>query len=81
MLDFDEHIVNLLIGLVHLRLFEFEIDDESPVKNDRQFIMRISDRVPHREYFSMSYRGPYYKRVGGELVICDRTECPWLEFE
>jgi len=79
MKDLDEYIVNLLAGLVHLRIFE--LDGQSPIENIHQFIMKISDRVPHLEYFSMSYRGPYYKRVGGELVICDRTECPWLEFE
>jgi hypothetical protein len=76
MLDFDEHIVNLLAGLVHLRIFEFEIDDESPVKNDRQFIMKISDRVPHLEYFWMTPLDHYYKRVGGELVICDEMKYP-----
>jgi hypothetical protein len=54
--------------------------------------MKVSDRVPHLEYFSMPHLeyfsmhhleylsmpnlNCYYKRVGGELVICDRTEFP-----
>jgi hypothetical protein len=36
--------------------------------------MKVSDRVPHLEYFSMPRFKHFYKRVGGELVICDRSE-------
>ena len=38
--------------------------------------MKASDRAPHLEYASMPGLDRYYKRVGGELVICDRSECP-----
>jgi hypothetical protein len=38
--------------------------------------MKASDRVPRLEYFSIPYFNLYYKRVGGELVICDRDEYP-----
>jgi hypothetical protein len=76
MLDFDEHIVNLLTGLVHLRVFGFDIYEEKFLKDVNQFIMKVSDRVPHLEYFSMPLIGHYYKRVGGELVICDEMEHP-----
>jgi hypothetical protein len=39
-------------------------------------MMKVSDRVPHLEYFSMQRFKRYYKRVLGELVICDWTEFP-----
>ena len=74
MLDVDEYIVNLIAGLVHLRVFCFEISGERPFKDVHQFIMKISDRVPHLEYFSMPSIGHHYKRVGGKLVICDEFE-------
>jgi hypothetical protein len=77
MLDFDEHIVNLLAGLVHLRIFVFDTIEERSLWG--QFILKISDRVPHLEYFSMPLRDNHYKRVGGELVICDSTERPMFE--
>jgi hypothetical protein len=76
MLDVDEYIVNLLAGLVHLRIFDFEIDKECPIKDVNQFVMKVSDRVPHLKYFSMPYLKHHYKRVGGELVVCDKTERP-----
>ena len=76
MLDVDEYIVNLLAGLVHLRFFEFKIYEEWPLKDVHQFIMNVSDRVPHLEYFSMPGLKHHYKRVGRKLVICDSTECP-----
>jgi hypothetical protein len=71
--------MNLLAGLVHLRTFDFEIDEECPIKDVHQFVMKVSERVPHLEYFSMPYLDHHYKRVGGELVVCDDTERP--EFE
>jgi hypothetical protein len=77
MLDLDEYIVNLLAALVHLRIFE--IDEDCPIKDVRQFIMNVSDRVPHLEYFHISHLICYCKRVGGELVICDGTEHPRFE--
>ena len=76
MLDFDEYIVDLLAAFVHLRIFEFEFDDDYLINDGHQFIMKVSDRVPHLEYLSVSHLNHYYKRVGGELVICDRTEFP-----
>jgi hypothetical protein len=66
--------VNLLAGLVHPRIFEFDIDGEWPLRG--QFIKKVSDRVPRLEYFSMPHLNRRYKRVGGQLVICDSTECP-----
>jgi hypothetical protein len=76
MLGVDEYFVNLLAGLVHLRIFEFKFDDDFPTKDVLQFIMKVSDRVPHLEYLSMPHLDHYYKRVGGELVICDEMEHP-----
>ena len=76
MLDVDEYIVNLLAALVHLRIFEFNFGDDCPIKDRHRFIMKVSDLVPHLEYFHMPGIDHYYKRVGGKLVICDRTELP-----
>jgi hypothetical protein len=76
MLDVEEYIVNLLAALVHLRIFEFKFSDDCPIKDRHRFIMKVSDRVPHLEYFHMPDLYHYYKRVGGKLVICDRSECP-----
>jgi hypothetical protein len=72
----DEYIVNLLAALVHLRICEYKSDDDCPIKDGHRFIMEVSDRVPHLEYFSMPRLKCYYKRVGGELVICDLKEFP-----
>jgi hypothetical protein len=50
-----------------------------PMKDVHQFIVNVADRVPHLEYFSVPALKYYYKRVGGELVICDWTEIPRFE--
>jgi hypothetical protein len=76
MLDIDEYIVNLLAALVHLRIFTMLSSRDCPIKDVHQFIMKASDRAPHLEYVSMPCHNRYYKRVGGELVIHDRTEFP-----
>ena len=78
-MDVDEYIINLLAGLVHLRIFDFKIDEECPITDIHQFIAKVSDRVPHLKYFSMPFLDHHYKRVGGELVDCDETE--HLRFE
>jgi hypothetical protein len=69
----------MLAALVHLRIFEFILGGDCPMGDDHQFIMKVSDRVPHLEYFSMPRLRRYYKRVGGELVVCDRSEFPSLQ--
>jgi hypothetical protein len=76
MLGVDEYIVDLLAGLVHLRIFDFDIDEECPINDVHEFITKVSDRVPHLKYVTMPYLNRHYKRVGGELVVCDETECP-----
>jgi hypothetical protein len=39
------------------------------------FIVKISDRVPHLEYFTIDDIGiHYWKRVGKEWVVCDKAE-------
>jgi hypothetical protein len=85
MLGLDEYIINLLAGLVHLRIFVFEFSGDCLIKDVHQFIMKVSDRVPHLEYFHLEYFSmpgfdPYYKRVDGELVICDEIEHPRFGF-
>jgi hypothetical protein len=72
MLGVDEYLVNLLAAFVHLRIFSIH---DGTIKDDHPFIVKVSDRVPHLEYFSM-HPLDHYKRVGGKLVICDQTECP-----
>jgi hypothetical protein len=78
MLGVDEYIVNLLAAFVRLRIFSIHFSKDCTIKDGHPFIMRVSDRVPHLEYFSMPPLDHYYKRIGGKLVICDRTERPLL---
>ena len=72
----DEYIVNLLAALVHLRIFSIHFSRHCTIKDIHPFIMKVSDRAPHLEYFSIPHLKRYYKRVGRELVVCDRTEFP-----
>jgi hypothetical protein len=74
MLGVDEYMVNLLAALVHLRIFTMVSPRNFPIKDGHTFIIKASERVPHLEYFSLPHL--FYKRVGGELVTCDRTEFP-----
>jgi hypothetical protein len=81
MLDFDEHIGNLLAVLVLLRLFVFALDPDGdcPIKDVLAFVTKTSDRAPHLEYFAIWHEERYYwKRIGREWVICDETEFPSL---
>ena len=79
MLDFDEYIVDLLAVLVSLRLLAFEVDDQFPPEDDLAFITKASDRAPHLEYFAMWHKKDrFWKRIGGQWVICDETEFPPL---
>jgi hypothetical protein len=80
MLGDDEYIINLLTAFTHLRIFAFEFSEDGLIMDGRPFIMKAFDRVPHLEYISTSHPDRYYKRVGGELVICDKTECPLFMF-
>jgi hypothetical protein len=84
-LGVDEYLLNLLAALVHLRIFTIQfIDDfpvgDAPVKDADPFILKVSDRVPHLEYFSIPFFDNYYKRVGGRLVVCDEDEFPSFVF-
>jgi hypothetical protein len=78
----EGYIVDLLAALVHLRIFIIQLDEDdcrvedAPVKDAHPFILKISDRAPHLEYFSISPLNDYYKRVGGRLVVCDEEEFP-----
>jgi hypothetical protein len=76
MLGVDEYFVNLLAALVHLRIFIIQLNDDCPVKDAHPFILKVSDRAPHLEYFSIPPLNDYYKRVGGKLVVCDEEEFP-----
>jgi hypothetical protein len=77
MLDFDEHIGSLLAVLVSLRLFAFRVYGTSPIGNVLAFITKASDQAPHLEYFAMEHtKDPYWKRIGGQWVICDEMEFP-----
>ena len=74
----EENIVNLIAALDHLRIFTIRFLGWS-INDDHLFIMKVSDQVPHLEYFSIPPLNHYYKRVGGELVICDEMEHPGFE--
>jgi hypothetical protein len=76
MLDDSEYFINLLAALVHLRIFTIQLDDDCPVEDAHPFILKVSDRVHHLEYFSIPRPDNYYKRVGGKLVVCDKNEFP-----
>jgi hypothetical protein len=79
MLDFGEHIGSLLAVLVSLRLFAFEAVDQCPTEGVLAFITKASDRAPHLEYFAILHtEDHYWKRIGGEWVVCDKTEFPTL---
>jgi hypothetical protein len=78
--DVDKYIVNLLAALVYLRIFTFDFIEDSPIMNGHPFIMEVSDHVPHLEYFPIPPLDHFYKRVGGELVVCDETETEFPEF-
>jgi hypothetical protein len=84
-LGVDEYFVNLLAALVHLRIFIIRFNDDylvkdAAVKDADPFILEVSDRVPHLEYFSIPPVNIYSKRVGGRLVVCDEDEFPSFEF-
>ena len=79
MLDFDGHIGSLLAVLVSLRLFVFSADAQCPVDDVLAFITKVSDRAPRLQYFATWHtEDHYWKRIGGEWVICDETEFPLL---
>jgi hypothetical protein len=79
MLDFGEYIGSLLAVLVSLRIFVFETDIRCPIGDAVASLKKASDRAPHLEYFA-TWRSTYHywKRIGGEWVICGKTEFPSL---
>ena len=67
----------MIVALTSLRVFAFEytiVNWEDAIS----FIMKASDRAPHLEYLANLDRdeSQYWKRVGGEWVICDDAEFP-----
>src|ERR1700730_18010697 len=82
MLGFDEYIGSLLTVLVSLRLFAFRVYGTSPIGDALRFITKAPDRAPHLEYLAMLHlEDRYWKRIGGEWVICDEAEFPPLVLE
>ena len=70
----------MIVALTSLRVFAFE----NAVENwgdAISFIMKASDRAPHLEYLANldGAESQYWKRVGGEWVICDKAEFPSIE--
>jgi hypothetical protein len=78
MLDRDNYIGSLLAVLVSLRLFAFR---PRPTEDVLAFITKASDQAPHLECFATSTEDRYWKRIGGEWVICNDTEYPSLILE
>jgi hypothetical protein len=81
MLNGDNYIGSLLAALVSLRLFAFRPKVRRPTEDVLALITKASDRAPHLEYFAMTAKDSYWKRIGGEWVICDKTEFPSLVLE
>jgi hypothetical protein len=80
LLDLDNYIGSLLAVLVSLRLFAFR--PEHPTEDVLAFITKASNRAPHLEYFAMSDTNDrYWKRIGGEWVICDEMGFPPVVLE
>jgi hypothetical protein len=76
-LDFDKHIGSLLAVMVSLRLLVlvFDDDEQCPVEDVLAFITKVSDLASRLEYFNMCHeKDSYWKRIGGQWVICDETE-------
>ena len=79
MFELDEYIGSLLEVLVSLRLFAFRLYGTSPIGDVLAFITNAPNRAPHLEYLAISHKySRYWKRIGGEWVICDETEFPSL---
>jgi len=67
----------MIAALVSLRVFVFKyVYKES--EDDASLMMKVSDRAPHLEYLAKIHdtENQYWKRVGGEWVICDEGEFP-----
>jgi hypothetical protein len=69
MLAGDEYLISLFAAFVHLRVFAFELQDDCLLKDDHRFVMKVSDRVPHLEYFYILDITHGYKRVGAKLRV------------
>jgi hypothetical protein len=70
----------MIVALTSLRVFAFENTIENSLIAI-SFIMKASDRAPHLEYLANldGDESQYWKRVGGEWVICDEEEFPSFE--
>jgi hypothetical protein len=76
------YIGNLLAVLVSLRLFALKTSGRYFTEDVLAFITNASKRIPHLEYIAtLQTTNRYWKRVGGEWVICDQTEFPPLVLE
>jgi hypothetical protein len=72
-----EWIGDVIAALVSLRVFVFEYVYDF-WEDAISLIMKASDRAPHLEYLAKIHNAEsqYWKRVGGEWVICDEEEFP-----
>jgi hypothetical protein len=68
----------MIVDLTSLRVFAFQYTIEN-WEDAISFIMKASDRAPHLEYLANLDAAKYWKRVGGEWIICDEAE--FLSFE
>ena len=69
----------MITALVSLRVFEFECHLDG-WEDAFSLIMKASDRAPHLEYLSKMHYTEFqhWKRVGGEWVIRDEEDFPFL---
>ena len=78
-MNYCKWLESLLIALVSLRIFTIvNVGSSRDAEVYFNFIVKISDGVPHLEYFTLldHYQFRYWKRVGKEWVICDEAESP-----
>ena len=54
-------------------------DDSLPLEKYLPFIMGVTNRAPHLEYFAITY-GTFHcwERVCEEWVICDKPDQAWM---
>jgi hypothetical protein len=64
----------MLAALVSLRVFRVDSNElsHSTAEMHLPYVMMVSDRAPHIEYFAIhTSLWHYWKRVRGEWVICE----------
>jgi hypothetical protein len=76
LLDYNKDLLATLVSLRVVTISSHEIPNPHTEKY-LPYIMEVSDRAPHLEFFAIFEGKDYYaKRVCGKWVICDEAEFP-----